>query len=76
MSLLREVRDRDFFWGGEGREGENTWRGGLRENEHMASIAFSLLHHQICTILIRTLGFSFFSLPPFSIMSALSDVQC
>ena len=50
----------------------NTWRG---ENEHMASIGFSLLHHQICRILIRTLSF-FFSLLLFSIMSASSDVHC
>lgn len=40
----------------------------------MAPIAFSLLHHQISTILIRTLSSSSPS-PLFSIMSALGDVQ-
>lgn len=50
--------------GGIGKEQESTWRERLEENEHMASIAFSLLHHQICAILIRTLG-SFFFPPSF-----------
>lgn len=40
-------------------------------NKHMASIASSLLHQQICPILIKTLGY-----PPrsFSIVSAFCDV--
>lgn len=72
MSPLRESE-----MVGRRREGEGESEhveGKLGENEHMASIAFSLLHHQICTILIRTLGF-FFPSRRFSIMSAFSDVQ-
>lgn len=57
MSPIRKVKGRTGW--GRGKERKNTLRG---ENEHMASIAFSLLHHQICRILIRTLGFFFFSL--------------
>lgn len=49
----------------EGKKKVNT-RGldGENMSKHMASIGFSLLHHQICTILIRTLGLFFFLLRP------------
>lgn len=42
-------------------------------NKHMASIASSLLHQQICPILIKTLGYS--PPPSFSIVSAFGDVR-
>lgn len=58
MNPLSKVRCRNGQR--RGKERENIWRGGWENmNKHMASIDCSLLHHQICIILIRTLGFFF-----------------